>query len=78
MAADAKKFNFETALTELTQLVEKMEAGGSSLEESLKNFERGIQLSRQCQEALKAAEQKVEILIQKEGGLAVEQYRDEE
>jgi len=58
-------FNFETALTELNELVEKMEHGGISLEESLKNFERGIALTRQCQQALKDAEQKVNILLEK-------------
>lgn len=57
--------NFEAALEELNTLVEKMEHGGLSLEESLKNFERGIELTRQCQHALQSAEQKVQILLQK-------------
>ncbi len=60
-------FNFEAALAELNQLVEKMERGGISLEESLTDFERGISLTRQCQQALKTAEQKVEILLEKNG-----------
>jgi len=57
--------DFETALRELEALVEKMEQGDLSLEDSLNHFERGIILSRTCQQALKAAEQKVEILMQK-------------
>ncbi|MDX2418896.1 MAG: exodeoxyribonuclease VII small subunit [Xanthomonadales bacterium] len=57
--------NFETSLKELEALVEKMEQGDLSLEESLSHFERGVQLSRACQQALKAAEQKVEILMKK-------------
>lgn len=57
--------DFETALQELETLVEKMEQGELSLEESLSHFERGVKLSRTCQQALKAAEQKVEILMQK-------------
>lgn len=78
MAKDKKvEFNFESALAELNQLVEKMEAGGGSLEESLKNFERGVHLTRQCQEALKAAEQKVEILLQKQDGLSLEPYQSD-
>ena len=57
--------NFEKALGELEQLVEKMEQGDLSLEASLEHFEKGVQLSRTCQQALREAEQKVEILMQK-------------
>jgi exodeoxyribonuclease VII small subunit len=57
--------DFETALRELESLVDKMEQGELSLEDSLKHFERGVTLSRTCQQALQAAEQKVEILMQK-------------
>jgi exodeoxyribonuclease VII small subunit len=56
---------FEKALQELEKLVEKMEHGELSLEDSLQHFEQGIQLSRACQQALKEAEQKVEILMRK-------------
>ena len=58
---------FEKSLKELEALVTKMEQGNLSLEESLQHFERGIQLTRTCQKALKAAEQKVEILLNKSG-----------
>jgi exodeoxyribonuclease VII small subunit len=57
--------DFETALRELETLVEKMEQGDLSLEDSLNYFERGVKLSRTCQQAMKAAEQKVEVLMQK-------------
>ena len=57
--------DFESALRELESLVEKMEQGDLSLEDSLKHFERGVILSRTCQQALRVAEQKVEILMQK-------------
>jgi exodeoxyribonuclease VII small subunit len=59
--------DFEKSLKELENLVEKMEQGDLSLEDSLSHFERGVQLSRACQQALKAAEQKVAILMQKDG-----------
>lgn len=59
--------DFETALEELETLVERMEDGESSLEDSLKDFERGIELTRNCQAALADAEQKVEILLKKDG-----------
>ena len=62
-------FNFEASLAELTQLLEKMEAGGLSLEGSMQCFEEGIALNQRCQEALSAAEQKVEILMQKAEGV---------
>lgn len=61
--AAAEKFDFESALAELEQLVEQMEQGELSLEESLQQFERGIALTRACQQALQAAEQKVQILL---------------
>lgn len=54
---------FEEALTELEHLVEQMERGELSLEDSLQTFERGIHLTRRCQQALQAAEDKVEILL---------------
>ncbi|NIR32608.1 MAG: exodeoxyribonuclease VII small subunit [Gammaproteobacteria bacterium] len=61
------QLDFEKALKELEELVETMERGELSLEESLKSFERGIQLTRACQQALREAEQKVEILTEGQG-----------
>ena len=54
--------SFEEALNELESLVETMEQDELTLEESLKSFERGVELTRSCQLALKNAEQKVEML----------------
>lgn len=59
--------DFERSLAELEAIVEKLEHGELSLEESLQQFERGVQLTRACQTALKEAEQKVEILLRKSG-----------
>jgi exodeoxyribonuclease VII small subunit len=61
-----KPLDFETALAELEKLVDKMEAGEVPLEDSLRDFERGIELTRTCQQALEAAEQKVQILLQQD------------
>jgi len=69
---------FEKSLNELEQLVEKMEQGDLSLEASLEHFEKGVQLSRACQQALQAAEQKVEILMQKDGRESLEPFDSEE
>ena len=62
MTAKKPEIDFEKALAELEKLVETMEKGDLTLEESLKQFERGISLTRACQQALAAAEQKVRIL----------------
>jgi len=62
-----KEPDFETALSELETLVETLEQGDISLEESLKLFERGVTLTRSCQTSLKEAEQKVQILLEKSG-----------
>ena len=59
--------DFERSLAELEAIVDKLEAGDLSLDESLKQFERGVQLTRVCQTALKQAEHKVEILMRKSG-----------
>lgn len=64
-----QKPNFEQALVELEQLVDKMEAGDLKLEQALEHFERGIKLSRQCQQALEQAEQKVQELTLQQGEL---------
>jgi exodeoxyribonuclease VII small subunit len=53
----------EKSLEELEALVTRLEGGDLSLESALKEFERGVKLTRQCQTALKDAEQKVEILL---------------
>jgi exodeoxyribonuclease VII small subunit len=69
--------SFEDALTELEALVERMEGGELTLEESLSAFERGIALTRSCQQALQAAEQKVEILTAKTADAATEPFGDD-
>lgn len=66
---------FEQKLSEINCIVECMEAGNLSLEEALKQFERGIGLTRECQQALAVAEQKVNVLLADNGdssGVAVE------
>ena len=54
----------ETSPDNLESLVERMESGDLTLEESLKAFEEGVRLSRECQQALQQAEQKVRILLE--------------
>ena len=64
--------DFERALSELESLVERLERGDLPLEEALKTFERGVELTRHCQSSLKAAQQKVEILLKRSGQTGLE------
>ena len=64
--------DFEKSLQELEQLVEKMEQGDLTLDQSLQCFERGVQLTRTCQQALQEAEQKVKTLLEKDGQTVLE------
>ena len=57
--------DFERSLAELETIVDKLEQGELSLDESLQQFERGVQLTRVCQTALKQAEHKVEVLLRR-------------
>lgn len=62
-APEQTPVDFERSLAELEALVERLEHGDLPLDDALKSFERGVALTRQCQGALKAAQQKVEILL---------------
>ena len=72
-----KTFRFEDSLAELEKLVERMEEGSLPLEDSLKLYERGVQLTRACQKALKEAEQKVQILQEQDGETTLQPFTDE-
>ena len=64
----AAPFDFERSLAELEELVGRLEQGHLPLEESLRSFERGVELTRACQAALARAEQKVETLLTRPDG----------
>jgi exodeoxyribonuclease VII small subunit len=70
--------DFEQSLTELEALVAKLEQGDVPLEEALKTFERGVALTRQCQAALRTAQQKVEVLLTRNGEESIESLVDED
>lgn len=78
MPKKSDSMNFEKSLRELEELVEKMEEGDLSLEESMKYFERGITLTRACQKALSEAEQKVQILLEKNGKADLQEFEPED
>ena len=77
MMAEETNLHFEAALDELEKLVARMEDGDLPLEDTLKQFERGIELARHCQKALSDAEQKVEILVEKSGRTEIEPFETE-
>ncbi len=74
----SKTPSFEQALAELETLVETMERGELSLDESLKSFERGVVLTRTCQQALTEAEQKIHILSQNNPDAELESFENQE
>ena len=58
----AEKFNFNKGLVKLEEIISKMESGDLSLEESLKYFEEGVKIHRQCHTALSDAEHRISVL----------------
>jgi exodeoxyribonuclease VII small subunit len=68
MATRKKNIDFEACLQQLESIVEVLEEGNLGLEESLKSFEKGIKITRDCQQALKNAEQRVRILTSDPSG----------
>ena len=75
---EAKPVDFESAMRDLEEIVERLETGDLPLEESLAAFERGIAQTRSCQTALKEAEQKVQILLKKAGEPVLDDFDNDE
>ncbi|MDI3486276.1 MAG: exodeoxyribonuclease small subunit [Methanolobus sp.] len=76
-SADSENLGFEESLEELESLVEKLERGQMTLDESLGLFERGMKLARICNQKLSKAERKIEILIEENGNLKTETFIEE-
>lgn len=74
MARKKTAVDFEQSLGSLQALVERLESGDLSLEESLTAFEQGVALTRDCQQALSQAEQKVQQLMENNGELRTEPF----
>jgi exodeoxyribonuclease VII small subunit len=78
-AAAARAVTFETQLMALEKVVRDLERGDLPLEESLKLFEEGVRLSRECQERLNQAERRIEVLLRdSEGRPVLSAFDDEE
>ncbi|GMG88063.1 exodeoxyribonuclease VII small subunit [Biformimicrobium ophioploci] len=74
--AGKKALSFEDSLAQLEQLVERLESGELPLEEALVDFEKGVKLTRECQQKLQAAEQKVKILLERNGEISEQPFED--
>lgn len=72
-----KEVSFEETMQQLQIIVQELEKGTLNLDDSVKKFEEGIQLSKQCNEILESAEKKINILIKKEDGIIEEKFVQE-
>lgn len=76
MAKVKSNANFEDTLSELEMIVQQLEIGDLTLEESLTAFEYGVKLTKTCQDSLNKAEQKVQTLIEKQGDIELKPFTD--
>lgn len=68
-----KEMTFEEAMTELEKTVNELEVEKLTLDESVKKFEKGMELSKHCTELLEKAEKSISILIEKSNGEVMEE-----
>lgn len=76
--ATPKAIDFEKSLQQLETIVKKLEKGELSLEDSLKHFEQGIKISRECQQALRSAEQRIAVLSKEDSDWVEKNFEDGE
>lgn len=73
-----KNKSFEEQISELEKIVLELEKGELSLDDSVKEFEQGIKISKECNEILEKAEKKINILINQDGEMKEEKFDTEE
>ena len=73
-----KEINFEETMQKLEQITAELEKGELSLDESVKKFEEGIKLSKECSEKLDDAEKRINILVKNENGEMTEEEFEQE
>lgn len=69
--------SFEGAISELEEIIERLEDKDISLDEALDKYEQGVKLSKFCANKLKQAEEKIEIIKDEEGNIKLENYTEE-
>jgi exodeoxyribonuclease VII small subunit len=72
------EMKFEEALKKLEKIVEELESGRCSLDDSLKKYEEGVKLSRFCHKTLQSAQKKIQILTKKGAGWETKPFTDTE
>ena len=77
-AEPGKRPDFERSLARLEEVVKRLEGANLSLDDAMKLFEEGVELSRECQKQLEEAEGRVEILLKKAGKIVPEPFAEEE
>lgn len=70
--------SFEEAISELEEIVEKLEKGDLTLDESVEFFQRGVELSKYCSKKLDEVEKKISVLVMDENGLIKEETFQED
>lgn len=69
-------FNFEEAVAELEKIAQELENGKLNLDEAIKKFEDGMELSKKCTDYLEKAEKKINVLVDKNGELIEEKFEN--
>lgn len=77
MSKQQKTPSFEQSINELEELVAALETGDLSLEDSLSTFEKGVKLTKECQQQLSEAEQKVSLLVGEGDDMRLEDFNDD-
>ncbi len=73
-----EKINFEEAIKKLEQITAELEKGDLSLDESVKKFEEGIKLSKECNKILEDSEKRINVLINNDGNITEENFLPKE
>ena len=73
-----EEINFEEAMKKLEQITVELEKGDLSLDESVKKFEEGIKLSKECDKILEDSEKRINILINNDGNITEENFLPKE
>lgn len=73
-----EEINFEEAMKKLEQITAELEKGDLSLDESVKKFEEGIKLSKECNKILEDSEKRINILINNDGNITEENFLTKE
>lgn len=69
-----KEINFETSMEQLEKIVQDLEKGDLNLDDSIKKFEEGMKISKECNKILEDAEKKITVLINDNGNIEEEEF----